>query len=80
MREFVVARQRQRDDCDRDLRQAWHTAYLQRVKDFPALKTLLTRNPTPERQNVSALRSTLHVLSAQYGYPLKARKKAKHGV
>jgi hypothetical protein len=57
---------------------AWHVAALGRQKKLPDLKRLLTkrkeRPPSIEQQ-----KAVLHVLSAQYGIPLKTRHKKREG-
>lgn len=75
-REFVVAQQRQEDDRDRDTVVAYSIAALSRAKKLPDLRVLLARNKR-RKQTVSEQKSMLHILSAQYGIPLRRRPKGR---
>lgn len=69
-RELVVAQQRQDDERDLAMSTAWHTAAMSRMKKMPALKTLLSKQKH-RPQTVGEQKAMLHILSEQYGYPLK---------
>jgi hypothetical protein len=68
-REFVAAKQRRMDEHDRDMALAWRVAALGRQKTLPKLDSLLSRKAP--RQSAHEQRGILHILSAQYGIPLK---------
>jgi len=72
-REFVVSKQRQEDEHDRDMRLAWTIEGLRRQKKLPALKSLLTKRRA-RTQTVHEQRAMLEILSAQYGIPLRKAK------
>jgi hypothetical protein len=66
-----VGQQARRDEHDRDISLAWHVAALERQKKLPALKTLLAKGGRERVQTVAEQRDMLHMLSAQYGIPLR---------
>jgi hypothetical protein len=73
---LVVAQQRIDDERDKAISLAWHVAALSRTKKFPELRTLLKKRNRP--QSVPEQKAMLHILSEQYGIPLK-RGKARRG-
>jgi hypothetical protein len=73
VREFVIAQRRHEEERDRDMRLAWHTAWLRRVKKFPELKELLARKPAAVTQSANHHMTMLGMLG------LKGHKK-KDGV
>lgn len=76
-RELVVARERAMDQHDRMVTHAWLSAMLHRQpKKLPALKTLLARREA-QPQSTGQMRTMLHVLSAQYGLPMRKAKGKK---
>jgi hypothetical protein len=73
--EFEAARERQRLQVRRDLSLAWHIEAMQRQKKLPSLITLLSeREPG---QTVGQQKAMLTMLSEQYGFPLRTRKRKK---
>jgi hypothetical protein len=71
-REFLAAKQRRDDAHDRDVALAWRTVWLDRHERLPKLDTLLSKRGG--KQTVSEQRGMLHLLSAQYGIPLRQRR------
>jgi hypothetical protein len=71
-REFVAAKQRREDQHDRDVTLAWRMAALERQKTLPKLETLLSKRGS--KQTAAEQRGVLHVLSAQYGIPIRTRR------
>lgn len=74
-RELVVYREQAQDQHDRDASLAWLIEMLHRQKKLPALKTLLARREAAP-QSTGQMRTMLHVLSAQYGLPLRKGKRS----
>lgn len=64
------------DASDRDITLAWRMVALDRYKRLPKLETLLSTRPS-ERQTAAQQRSTLAMLSAQYGGTLRSGVKAR---
>jgi hypothetical protein len=76
---LLVDQQHAQDASDRAMTSAWLTAMLTRSKKLPALKTLLAqakvRRDRP--QSVGEQRAMLHMLSQQYGIPLRKGKRGR---
>ena len=77
-REFAAARERRYDEMDRDVTIAWHVNRIkfesQAKKRLPSLKSqLMPRTPggASVRQTAGQLRTTLMMMSGQYGIPLR---------
>lgn len=62
----MVARERAKDDHDRQVTLAWQIEALHRAKKLPELKTLLARYRR-QRQSTGQMRSMLHLLAEQHG-------------
>jgi len=81
-REFAAANARRRNEANRDARLAylavamWATATTKHRLP-PLDRYLIPRDPAPAGPEAQAakLRSALHVLSAQYGIPLRPYRK-----
>ena len=57
---------------------AWTIAALERQKKLPTLASLTAPARTRAAQpSIESQKAVLHVLSAQYGIPLRTRKKAR---
>jgi hypothetical protein len=83
-REFAAARLRRLDEENSRITLAWHGVriYAQAMHDkrVPKLTRLLIREGPERPQSAKQLVSALHVLSQQYGIPLrKARASERHG-
>jgi hypothetical protein len=80
-REFAAARQRQRDQVERDIALAWQVVRIyvqtQNDKHVPALDSLLPRDPSlgPRRQTHAEQRAALATLSEMYGGPIHLIKR-----
>lgn len=75
----MVAQQRQEDERDRDTSLAWLIASLSRAKKVPDLRVLLARGKR-RKQTVGEQKTMLHMLSEQYGIPLRRqRTRVKRG-
>lgn len=75
-REAAVWRERRRDEHDRDVVQAWHAVaiYLKAMASgrLAGVKEWLApRGVSSSQQTTGQMKSTLAILSAQYGYPVK---------
>ena len=75
---FVGAAEQRRDEYDRDMRVAWHVAYLSSLKKLPTLRSLQarashgSRGPARGSRGQSAQhRAAVTMLSEQYGIPLR---------
>jgi len=79
-REFAAARERRKDEMDRDITVAWHTVRIyfeaKSKKRLPSLTSQLTRQTGDGKQSRGQLKSMLGVLSEQYGIPLRRAGKA----
>jgi hypothetical protein len=78
-REFAAARRRRAYDAARDVTVAWHAVRLwvevNNRKKLPSLASQLPQTgATARRQTVGQLRSSLVILSEQYGIPLRRRE------
>lgn len=66
-RELVTAKERNREEINRDITNAWYVAKLSRVKHIPKLDTLLTRVEQPKAQTPKQMKGVLAML----GYKTK---------
>ena len=68
---------RQREETDRDLMLAWWVERIslevRNTNKLPPLETYLRRGRKAVRQSPQEQRAVLHILSEQYGIPLKVK-------
>ena len=64
-----MAKQRREDERRRDLALAWHVEAFARQKTLPPLMQLLV--PAKPQQSPGEMATVLHMLSDQYGIPLR---------
>lgn len=75
MREMVSAKHRVEDEHDQRMVLAYTTAALQRARQLPDLKTLLTKREV--KQNAQQMLSVVKMISEAYGLPLRKAKRKK---
>ncbi len=59
---------------ERDLSLAWHVEGFHRQKELPPLKTVLARTKVGKQSGTDLL-SAMQMISAQYGIPMRVKKK-----
>lgn len=78
-RAFVWAKERRREEFERDTAHAYQVVRIwvetKAKKRMPKFETLIGRRTGP--QSTNAMRGVLEVLSAQYGYPVKAGRRKR---
>lgn len=69
--EFAAGRKRRRDEHERDVALAWHTAMLERQKSIPSLQLLLQPKGERRGQSPEQMRITLGIIAEVYGFKLR---------
>jgi hypothetical protein len=70
--EFVIAKQQQDDQHNRDISHAWHVAAFSRQDKLQPLKKFLRERAAPEgHTSVDKERALMHQLSALIGAPMR---------